>query len=84
MEKEQTESEALFTALESSIKKSKEELLEVIEEDRKAAEGRARVLTKVLNKDITELQSRDAKLEQILHADDHLQILQVCALLEVL
>ncbi|KAI7814755.1 E3 ubiquitin-protein ligase TRIM39-like [Triplophysa rosa] len=75
-EKEQTESEALFAALVSSIKKSKEELLEVMEEDRKAAEGRARALTKELKKDIAELKSRDAELEQILHTDDHLHILQ--------
>lgn len=50
----------------------------MMEEDRRAAEGQARALTKDLENDITELKSRDAELEQILHADDHLHILQVC------
>lgn len=50
----------------------------MMEEDRKAAEGRARAITKELKKDITELKSRDAEMEKILHTDDHLHILQVC------
>ncbi|XP_055067026.2 E3 ubiquitin-protein ligase TRIM39 [Misgurnus anguillicaudatus] len=75
-EKEKAEIAELFTSLERSIGRSKKEFLEVMEEDRRTAEGQAKALTEELEKEIKELKSRDAELEQILHADDHHHILQ--------
>ncbi|XP_057186598.1 E3 ubiquitin-protein ligase TRIM39-like isoform X2 [Triplophysa rosa] len=57
-------------------KKSRTELLRVIEKE-KAAEDQAEDLMKELEQEITELKRRDTELEQLSHTDDHLHLLQI-------
>ncbi len=80
-EKEKAESTELFTGLICSIERFQSELLEMMEQKRKAAEKQAEELIKELEEEITELKRRDTELEQISHTDDHLHFLQVSVLL---
>ncbi|XP_070997897.1 E3 ubiquitin-protein ligase TRIM39-like [Oncorhynchus clarkii lewisi] len=77
-EREISDSVQVFTALVRSIERSQTELIEVIEEKRKAAERQAEGLIKDLEQEITELQRRSTELEQLSHTEDHLHLLQSC------
>ncbi|XP_028828237.1 zinc-binding protein A33-like [Denticeps clupeoides] len=76
-EEEISASVEVFTALLRSIERSQAELLEVMEEEQRAAERQAEGLIKDLQQEITELQRRDSELENISHTEDHLQLLQI-------
>ncbi|XP_053488313.1 E3 ubiquitin-protein ligase TRIM39 [Ictalurus furcatus] len=76
-EKEKSDSIEVFTALIRSIERSQAELLEVMEEEQKAAEKQAEGLIKELQQEIDELKRRDTELEQLSHTDDHLHLLQI-------
>ncbi|XP_028851160.1 E3 ubiquitin-protein ligase TRIM39-like isoform X2 [Denticeps clupeoides] len=67
----------VFTALLRSIERSQAELLEVMEEEQRAAERQAEGLIKDLQQEITELQRRNSELEKISHTEDHLHLLQI-------
>ncbi|XP_051755591.1 E3 ubiquitin/ISG15 ligase TRIM25-like isoform X2 [Ctenopharyngodon idella] len=67
----------LFADLIHSIERCQNELLEVMEQKQKAAETQAEELIKELEQEITELKRRDTELEQLLHTEDHLHLLQV-------
>ncbi|XP_070997896.1 E3 ubiquitin-protein ligase TRIM39-like [Oncorhynchus clarkii lewisi] len=77
-EREISDSVQVFTALVRSIERSQTELIEVIEEKRKAAERQAEGLIKDLEQEITELKRRSTELEQLSHTEDHLHLLQSC------
>ncbi|XP_035620633.1 zinc finger protein RFP-like [Oncorhynchus keta] len=66
----------VFTALVRSIERSQAELIEVVKEKQKKAERQAEGLIKELEQEITELQRRSTKLEQLSHTEDHLHLLQ--------
>ncbi|XP_066536582.1 E3 ubiquitin-protein ligase TRIM21-like [Hoplias malabaricus] len=67
----------VFTALLRFIERSQAELLEVMEEEQKAAERQAEGLIKELEQEIAELKRRDAELEKLSHTEDHLHLLQM-------
>ncbi|XP_016317865.1 E3 ubiquitin-protein ligase TRIM39-like, partial [Sinocyclocheilus anshuiensis] len=66
----------LFTDLIRSIERSKSEVLEMIEEQQKAAEKEEQELIEELEQEITELKMRNTELEQLSHTEDHLHLLQ--------
>ncbi|XP_028850862.1 E3 ubiquitin-protein ligase TRIM39-like isoform X2 [Denticeps clupeoides] len=76
-EEEISASVQVFTAVLRSIERSQAELLEVMEEEQRAAERQAEGLVEDLQQEITELQRRDSELEKISHTEDHLQLLQI-------
>ncbi|XP_028822718.1 E3 ubiquitin-protein ligase TRIM39-like [Denticeps clupeoides] len=76
-EEEISASVEIFTALLRSIERSQAELLEVMEEEQRAAERQAEGLVKDLQQEITELQRRNSELEKISHTEDHLHLLQI-------
>ncbi|XP_050993662.1 E3 ubiquitin-protein ligase TRIM39-like [Labeo rohita] len=53
------------------------ELLEMMEEQQKAAEKQEQDLVEDLEQEITELKMRNTELEQLLHTEDHLHLLQI-------
>ncbi|XP_064873485.1 zinc finger protein RFP-like [Oncorhynchus nerka] len=70
------DSAQVFIALVRSIEKSQAEFIEVVEEKEKAAERKADGLIKELQQEIAELQKRSTELEQLLHTEDQLHLLQ--------
>uniref|UniRef100_A0A8C1DIA8 E3 ubiquitin-protein ligase TRIM39-like n=1 Tax=Cyprinus carpio carpio TaxID=630221 RepID=A0A8C1DIA8_CYPCA len=76
-EKEKAARVELFTDLIRSIQRHQTELLEVMEEQQKAAEKQEQVLIEELEQEITELKMRNTELEQLSHTDDHLHLLQI-------
>ncbi|KAI2653130.1 E3 ubiquitin-protein ligase TRIM39 [Labeo rohita] len=67
----------LFTDLIRSIERCQTELLEMMEEQQKAAEKQEQELIEDLEQEITELKMRNTELEQLSHTEDHLHLLQV-------
>ncbi|XP_058636014.1 E3 ubiquitin-protein ligase TRIM39-like [Onychostoma macrolepis] len=67
----------LFTDLIRSIERCQTELLEMMEEQRKAAEKQEQELIEELEQEITELKMRNTELEQLSHTEDHLHLLQI-------
>ncbi|CAM4639419.1 unnamed protein product [Leuciscus chuanchicus] len=53
------------------------DLLEMMEEQQKAAEKQEEVLIEELEQEITELKMRNTELEQLSHTEDHLHLLQI-------
>ncbi|KAI4898962.1 hypothetical protein NFI96_002079 [Prochilodus magdalenae] len=70
------DSERIFTELISSIERKRSEVMELIRAQEKAAVSRAEELLKRLEREIAELKTRDAELEQLSHSDDHIHFLQ--------
>ncbi|KAI4905357.1 hypothetical protein NFI96_022282, partial [Prochilodus magdalenae] len=70
------ESERIFTELICSIERRRSQLLELITAQEKAAVSRAEEALKELEQEIEQLSRRDAKLEQLLHTEDHIDFLQ--------
>nr|XP_021323929.1 E3 ubiquitin-protein ligase TRIM39-like [Danio rerio] len=59
-----------------SIERCQTELLEMMEEQQKAAEKQEKHLIEELEQEITELKMRNTELEQLSHTEDHLHLLQ--------
>ncbi|KAK9958086.1 hypothetical protein ABG768_012265 [Culter alburnus] len=76
-EKEKAARVELFTDLIRSIERCQTELLEMMEEQQKAAEKQEEVLIEELEQEITELKMRNTELEQLSHTEDHLHLLQI-------
>ncbi|XP_051729683.1 E3 ubiquitin-protein ligase TRIM39-like isoform X2 [Ctenopharyngodon idella] len=76
-EKEKAACVELFTDLIRSIERCQTELLEMMEEQQKAAEKQEEVLIEELEQEITELKMRNTELEQLSHTEDHLHLLQI-------
>ncbi|XP_043086064.1 E3 ubiquitin-protein ligase TRIM39-like [Puntigrus tetrazona] len=76
-EEEKSASVELCTNLIRSIERCQSELLKMMEEQQKAAEKQAEDLIKELQQEISDLKKRNAELEQISHAEDHLYLLQM-------
>ncbi|XP_056088682.1 E3 ubiquitin-protein ligase TRIM39-like isoform X4 [Rhinichthys klamathensis goyatoka] len=58
-------------------KRCQTELLEMMEEQQKAAEKQEEELIEELEQEITELKMRNTELEQLSHTEDHLHLLQI-------
>ncbi|XP_052454945.1 E3 ubiquitin/ISG15 ligase TRIM25 isoform X2 [Carassius gibelio] len=76
-EKEKAAHVELFTDLICSIERCQTELLEMMEEQQKAAEKQEEELIENLEQEITELKMRNTELEQLSHTEDHLYLLQI-------
>ncbi|XP_050959620.1 E3 ubiquitin-protein ligase TRIM39 isoform X1 [Labeo rohita] len=76
-EKEKAAHVELFTDLIRSIERCQTELLEMMEEQEKAAEKQEQELIEDLEQEITELKMRNTELEQLSHTEDHLHLLQI-------
>ncbi|XP_052465107.1 E3 ubiquitin-protein ligase TRIM39 isoform X2 [Carassius gibelio] len=76
-EKEKAVRVELFTDLIRSIERHQTELLEMMEEQQKAAEKQEQELIEELEQEITELKMRNTELEQLSHTEDHLHLLQI-------
>ncbi|XP_048031086.1 E3 ubiquitin-protein ligase TRIM39-like [Megalobrama amblycephala] len=76
-EKEKAACVELFTDLKRSIERFHTELLEMMEEQQKAAKKQEEELIKELEQEITELKMRNTELEQLSHTEDHLHLLQI-------
>uniref|UniRef100_A0A673I2Y6 E3 ubiquitin-protein ligase TRIM39-like n=1 Tax=Sinocyclocheilus rhinocerous TaxID=307959 RepID=A0A673I2Y6_9TELE len=66
-----------FTDLIHSIERCQTELLEMMEEQQKAAEKKEEELIEELEQEITELKMRNTELEQLSHTEDHLHFLKM-------
>ncbi|XP_026145447.1 E3 ubiquitin-protein ligase TRIM39-like [Carassius auratus] len=76
-EKEKAAHAELFTDFIRSIERCQTELLEMMEEQQKAAEKQEQELIKDLEKEISELKMRNTELEKLSHTKDHLHLLQI-------
>ncbi|XP_059417006.1 E3 ubiquitin-protein ligase TRIM39-like isoform X3 [Carassius carassius] len=77
IEKEKAAHVELFTGLIRSIERCQTELLEMMEEQQKAAEKQEEELIEELEQEISELKMRNSELEQLSHTEDLLHLLQV-------
>ncbi len=64
----------LFSDLIRSIERCQTELLEMMEEQQKAAEKQEHELIKELEQEITELKMRNTELEQLSRTEDVIQV----------
>ncbi|XP_077074130.1 E3 ubiquitin-protein ligase TRIM21-like [Siphateles boraxobius] len=71
-EKDKSSSDKIFNVLIIYIEKCRSDRMEMIEEQKKAADKQAEDLIKDLQQEITEL-------EQLSHSDDHLHHIQICS-----
>ncbi|ROL50876.1 hypothetical protein DPX16_15120 [Anabarilius grahami] len=76
-EQETAASIELFSALMRSIDRCQAELLDIMEEQQKAAEKQDEELIEELQREITELKMRNTELEQLSHTEDYLHLLQI-------
>ncbi|XP_059416994.1 E3 ubiquitin/ISG15 ligase TRIM25-like isoform X2 [Carassius carassius] len=76
-EKDRAAHVELFTDLIRSIERCQTELLEMLEEQQKAAEKQEEELIEELEQEISELKMRNTELEQLSHTEDHLHLLQI-------
>ncbi|KAI5606388.1 bloodthirsty-relatedprotein family, member 6 [Silurus asotus] len=67
----------MFTALRRCIERSQAELLKVMEEKQKATEKQAEEFIEDLDQELSELKRRNTDMEQVLHTEDHLHLLQI-------
>ncbi|XP_016307176.1 tripartite motif-containing protein 16 [Sinocyclocheilus anshuiensis] len=71
------DTERIFTQLTRSIERSRSQVIQLIRAQEEAAVSRAEGLLLQLEKEIDDLMSRNAELEQLLHTDDHVHFLQM-------
>ncbi|XP_056603172.1 E3 ubiquitin-protein ligase TRIM39-like [Triplophysa dalaica] len=76
-DEEKAASVEVFSALIRSIERCQTELLEMMDEQQKAAEKQDEDLMKDLEQEITELKCRDSELEQLSHTENHLHLIQI-------
>ncbi|XP_051983963.1 E3 ubiquitin-protein ligase TRIM16-like [Xyrauchen texanus] len=69
-------SERIFTELMRSIERSHSEVTQLIRDQEKSAVSQAEGLLERLEQEIADLRRRDAELEQLSHAHDHIHFLQ--------
>lgn len=67
----------IFAKLISSLKKRRDEVRLMIEGQEKTAGAQAEAMRLLLEKDVAKLKRRDAELERLSHADDHIHMIQV-------
>lgn len=67
----------IFAELISSMQRRRGEVKQLIEDQEKTAVAQAEELQLQLQEEITKLRRRNTDLEQLLHADDHIHLIQV-------
>ncbi|XP_042267581.1 E3 ubiquitin-protein ligase TRIM39-like [Thunnus maccoyii] len=73
----------VFTALKESVERVQAEFIKTIKEKQRTTEKKAEDLIKDLKQEISELKKRRSEVEQLLHSEDHLQLLQSFSSLNV-
>ncbi|KAI5627334.1 bloodthirsty-relatedprotein family, member 6 [Silurus asotus] len=76
-EKEKADVVKMFSALMRCTEKCQAELLKVMEEKQKAAERQAEEFIKDLEQELSKLKRKNTDLEQHLHTEDHLHLIQI-------
>ncbi|XP_072514802.1 E3 ubiquitin-protein ligase TRIM39 [Salminus brasiliensis] len=76
-DREIVDSMEVFNGLVRYIERSRAELLKTMEERQKAAERQAEELIKELEMEVAKLKGKDSELEQLIHSEDYLHLLQV-------
>ncbi|XP_007579003.1 tripartite motif-containing protein 7 [Poecilia formosa] len=71
VERETSGTVCLFSALASAIERSQAELIEVMDNSRRSAEHQADAMIHQLEKEIEELQRREAALAELAQSEDH-------------
>ncbi|XP_018940161.1 tripartite motif-containing protein 16 [Cyprinus carpio] len=71
------DTERIFTQLIRTIERSRSQVIQLIRAQEEAAVSRAERLLLRLQQEIDDLMSRNAELEQLLHTDDHIHVLQM-------
>ncbi|XP_072219688.1 tripartite motif-containing protein 16-like [Leuresthes tenuis] len=71
-------SEKIFTELIRLIQKRSSEVKQQIRSQQETEVSRVKELQEKLEQEITELQRKDAELQQLSHTEDHIQFLQNC------
>lgn len=74
-------SASMFSSLVAAIEASQAELLEVVEQGRRAAELRAQLLLHDLEQEMDELRRRRATITQLTESNDHVFFLKVSVML---
>ncbi|XP_067447238.1 E3 ubiquitin-protein ligase TRIM39-like [Thunnus thynnus] len=73
----------VFTALKESVERVQAEFIKTIKEKQRTTEKKAEDFIKDLNQEISELKKRRSEVEQLLHSEDHLQLIQSFSSLNV-
>ncbi|XP_039669121.1 E3 ubiquitin-protein ligase TRIM21-like [Perca fluviatilis] len=66
----------VFTSLKESVERGLNELINTIKEKQKTTENQAKAFIKELEQEISELMKKSTEVEQLLHSEDHLHLLQ--------
>ncbi|XP_014328147.1 E3 ubiquitin-protein ligase TRIM39-like [Xiphophorus maculatus] len=72
VERETSGTVCLFSALASAIERSQAELIEVMDNSRRSAENQANAMIHQLEREIEELESREAALTELAMSEDHI------------
>ncbi|XP_049899714.1 E3 ubiquitin-protein ligase TRIM21-like [Epinephelus moara] len=75
-DREIAEGVQVFTALKESVERGLNELIKMIEEKQKTTGKQAEGFIKELEQEISELNKKMTKVEQLSHSEDHLHLLQ--------
>ncbi|CAI5685932.1 unnamed protein product [Oreochromis niloticus] len=75
-ERQKAEGVQVFTALMESVERRLKELIKEIEDKQETTAKQAEGLIKDLEQEISELMKRSSEVEQLLHSEDHLHLLQ--------
>ncbi|XP_067447239.1 E3 ubiquitin-protein ligase TRIM39-like [Thunnus thynnus] len=66
----------VFTALKEFVERVQAEFIKTIKEKQRTTEKQAENLIEALKQEISELKKRRSEIEQLLHSEDHLQLLR--------
>ncbi|XP_032364093.1 E3 ubiquitin-protein ligase TRIM21-like isoform X3 [Etheostoma spectabile] len=75
-DREIAEGVQVFTSLKESVERGLNELINTIKEKQKTREKQAEAFITELEQEISELMKRSTEVEQMLHSEDHLHLLQ--------
>ncbi|KAM4714349.1 E3 ubiquitin-protein ligase TRIM39 [Anableps anableps] len=76
VERETSGSVCLFSMLASAIERSQAELIEVMDNSRRAAENQADAMIQQLEREIEELQKRETALAELAESEDHVHCIK--------
>lgn len=74
--RERADSVQVFTAVVRSAERGLAQLIEIIQENQKIVEKQSVGFIRELEEEISQLLKRNAKLEQLSHTEDHLQLIR--------
>ncbi|XP_047431910.1 E3 ubiquitin-protein ligase TRIM21-like [Mugil cephalus] len=75
-DREKAEGVQVFTALKESVERGLDQLIKEIEDKQKTTEKQAEGFIKDLEQEVSELMMKSSEVKQLLHSEDHLNLLQ--------